>query len=82
MATSIGSANDANGTRQFRYDLTQMGASVTGIITIQKPTDILPLLGTVDGSVSGAMLTFKWTIPGRCSPFGPNCDLSANGTAT
>lgn len=82
--TWIGSTADSNGTRQFRLDLSQTGSDVSGTLDIQKPNQVLGLLGLVSGSMSRSTFTFKWTVPGAggCSRFGPDCDLVASGTTT
>ena len=93
----VGSATDANGTRQLRLDflesfecqtdvsgfvtIQECQTDVSSLLTIQIPDTLPPRLGTMLGLLSGTTLTFTWTIPSDCSPFGPACDLVATGSA-
>jgi hypothetical protein len=81
--TWSGTVSDTSGQLQMTWRLTQTNRDVTGTVTA---TTIVgaPVYtgGTVNGTLSGSILSFTVTIPRGSIVEIPNCSITLTGTAT
>lgn len=67
---------------RLTWQAAQTGANVTGPATLVKPATNIPANGALEGSLSGTLLTLRFTVAGGTISGFPNCAVSATGTAT
>ena len=79
--TYAGSVSDSSGAGTMTWTVSQSAGSVTGPVTAKTALGIVVFTGSLAGTLTGASLTFKITVPaGGVSGF-PDCNATIDGTA-
>jgi hypothetical protein len=78
--TFAGTISDASGPGRMRWQLSQTGNQVTGTFTANDDVSGVAANGNISGTLSGATLTFRMTVPaGALPPPFATCSITSDG---
>lgn len=79
--TFAGSVSDASGPGRMRWQVTQNGSQVAGTFTANDDVSGIAANGDISGTLSGATLTFRMTVPaGALPPPFSACSITSDGS--
>jgi len=79
--TFAGNTSDTSGPGRMRWQLSQTGNQVTGTFTANDDVSGIAANGDISGTLSGATLTFRLTVPaGALPPPFSACSITSDGS--
>jgi hypothetical protein len=79
--TFVGTMSDTSGPGRMRWQVSQTGSQVTGTFTANDDASGIAANGDLSGTLSGAVLTFRMTIPaGALPPPVSACSITSDGS--